>query len=531
MNAIELIIKLKTPLLIAGVHLGDENSRNSLDYIPGSTIKGAVIKQFLTQKRITDQDMQDDNSEVRKLFFSSQLRYLNAYPYNDKFSGHPRSLPVPFSWYVEKRDKERQNDTRIIHDFCVRVTDMDQPKNEPRRFFWQPEQTKDETDHSCALMTPRMISSVHNMSVLPHIKSSENSTVFRYEVLAANQTFCAFILSEDETMLEELDNWVPEGSVFLGGSRTARYGHVVVQKQRVENWTEVDHSGIKLSSEITISLLSDVILRADTGEPTYDLTRALNKELKGHFQLTLTRSFVKTGTVGAFNRKWGLPTLQDQVILKGSSFVYHCDPQCDFTDASIQKLMTTGIGERLSDGFGRIGINLNSYEEFGSYSPDLEQYQRTELTTESQNLAARMAARHIDACVDDAILKYLQSIRFNKDRQPENAQLNKLRTLAREAMRNPADQSLGIKSFVNNLREDAFLQFDRRHLIINEKKFTWRAWLEGLINNHDGVAALNLEQAAWEILGQEFPPDDTEKARIAYKIIDAVVTRAVKNKE
>ena len=50
MHAIKIVITLNSPLLIAGPENGDENRRISLDYIPGSTIKGVIIKEYLKPK-------------------------------------------------------------------------------------------------------------------------------------------------------------------------------------------------------------------------------------------------------------------------------------------------------------------------------------------------------------------------------------------------------------------------------------------------------------------------------------------------
>jgi RAMP superfamily. len=78
MKAIKVVITLNSPLLIARPENGDENSRTSLDYIPGSTIKGVVIKHYLQQKQtsITDDAMQKADSDIRKFFFSNQLQFL-----------------------------------------------------------------------------------------------------------------------------------------------------------------------------------------------------------------------------------------------------------------------------------------------------------------------------------------------------------------------------------------------------------------------------------------------------------------------
>jgi CRISPR-associated protein Csx10 len=529
MKAIHLIIELKSPLLVAGVHYGDENSRISLDYVPGSTIKGAVISQFLRNNKLDNDVMHKSDSDARKVFFDDKVRFLNAYPYTDVFPGYPRALPVPASWYIEKSDKENQNDDRQVWDFAVEVTDLEQGKTEPRKYFWQVVEEIDDDKKRYPLVSPSMVSSVHNMSVKPHIKSSDNSTVFRYDVLAAGQVFCAYILAKDETLLDQVDKYIPTGSVFLGGSRGARYGHTEFIKNTVDNWKEYDSHNDSTGDEVSFTLLSDLILKNASGESSFDFSEALKEKLGLKEKPTPIRAFVKTGATGSFNRKWGLPTIQDQIISKGSCFVYKKDDHLSPDAEAVKNLVVWGLGEHQSDGFGRIAVNLGSEDTFYSYTPNESNGSNLELSEESKRLVARVADKQLQERVENEILSYLQKVQVNS--QPENAQLNKLRILARQAARNPEAADLEIKGFFENLKEEAFLQFDRRHIKVSGKQITWHAWVDGLIKNPDGIRELELSEPDWTFFGEIIPPTASKKAEIAYRLIDAVAAKAIKTKE
>lgn len=529
MKAIQIIIQLKSPLLVAGAHNGDENSKISLDYIPGSTIKGACIGRFLLNEDLDETAMHDPNSKARQYFFDTKVRFLNAYPYSGLFPGHPRALPVPLSWYVEKFDKEKNNKNRQIWDFAVDLADLEQGKTESRKFFWQEAEDIAEMEKRYPLFSPDMVSSVHNMSVRPHVKSSENSTVFRYDVLAASQDFCAYILAEEPDLFDKVFKIVPEGSVFLGGSRDARYGHTEFSKTKIDAWHEYDTHQDDTGDEIGFTLLSDMILQNASGEPSFDFSEVLKTKFGLVDRPVPVRSFVKTGTVGSFNRKWGLPTIQNQVILKGSCFVYKQDGKLSPDSELVRNLALWGLGERLSDGFGRIAVDLSSFKKFYSYTPDERKRPKLDLSKESKKLVAQVADKQLQERVENAILSYLQKVAFPK--QPENAQLNKLRMLAREAARNPETPDLKINGFLMNLKEDAFLQFDRRHLTVSGRQITWYAWVDGLIKNPDGVSVLDLSEPDWTFLDTQFPPSTVKKAEMAYRLIDAVATKAMKVKE
>ena len=194
MNAIQLIIELKSSLLVASTHYGDENSRISLEYIPGSTIKGAVIHQFVKQDTFTDQDIYSKDATFRKYFFDDQVIFLNAYPYNSTFLDQTRAIPLPLSWQTEKQNLEEQNNEREDFDYAYDDdADLNQAKTEPRKFFWQvPERISDA--HTISFNLHQMISTVHNMSVHPHIKKPDSSTVFRYDVIAPKQVLFLYPL-------------------------------------------------------------------------------------------------------------------------------------------------------------------------------------------------------------------------------------------------------------------------------------------------------------------------------------------------
>jgi len=528
MNAIQLIIELKSSLLVASTHYGDENSRISLEYIPGSTIKGAVIHQFVKQDTFTDQDIYSKDATFRKYFFDDQVIFLNAYPYNSTFFDHPRAIPVPLSWQTEKQNLEEQNNEREVFDYAYDDdADLNQAKTEPRKFFWQvPERISDEPIRY-PLISPKMISTVHNMSVHPHIKKPDSSTVFRYDVIAPKQVFCSYILFKDEALLKSIELLVPTGSVFLGGSRSARYGHTHITKVEVKNWEEFESQGDDSDDDVVITLLSDMILKDSSGEPSFDFSLALKKHLNLTSKPKPVRAFIKTGIAGGFNRKWGLPIIQDPVILKGSCFVYHKN---EFSDLNTLKSDTQwGLGERISDGFGRIGINLVGNASFETYIPSIEASETAPVSSESEYLIKQFIEKTIQKRIDQKLLSYLAEVESTNP--PENTQLNKIRILAKQAVRSPLDENLEISRFFEaNMKELAFLQFDRRFLVIRHEKYTWRAWIIKMIKDADGFAQLGFQKQDYQVLGESYTPDQAKKAEVAYRIIEAVADKVIKEK-
>ncbi len=72
MNALLFQLRLLQPVLASQVGAGEENSTTTLPYIPGSAIRGAVIREYLQIHRGEDISQTDTG---RKLFFNGSVCY------------------------------------------------------------------------------------------------------------------------------------------------------------------------------------------------------------------------------------------------------------------------------------------------------------------------------------------------------------------------------------------------------------------------------------------------------------------------
>jgi CRISPR-associated protein Csx10 len=111
---------------------------------------------------------------------------------------------------------------------------------------------------------------------------------------------------------------------------------------------------------------TDLILRDSSGQVITAQPGDLIPELAGS---ELESAYMEGTFIGGFNRKWGLPLPQVPAVKAGSVFVYKY--QSDFvTEDWIHNLEREGIGERKTEGFGRIAINWLEQEEFDLEKPD-----------------------------------------------------------------------------------------------------------------------------------------------------------------
>jgi CRISPR-associated protein Csx10 len=446
MNALKIQIHTLQPLLVTQLGAGEENSATAFHFIPGSVLRGMMINRYLREHQIADAAQ---NSTCRRLFFDGDVRYLNAYPLNRL---EQRTLPKPLSWRVKK--EERDDPTATIYDFAIEPSqDLDNPVPPAGVFCWQAEERVE-------INTPNRYVNVHNASEDRNAKRKDDSTVYRYEAIAAGESFGTVILAKDETDLKVLRPLLDGAEVNLGGSRSAGYGLVRIEvedTQIASDWREYEPDGEPDNGVIVLTLLSDAILRDQYGQLTTDLGAVLGRQ---HL-----RAYTRTRVLGGFNRKWGLPLPQTPALQAGSVFVYRTD---QVNRQALQRLEREGIGERRVEGFGRIAINWHTRATLQRRSTPLRpSHQVTSLSDESQTLAQRMAQRRLRAVLDQKLLKALSQLRITN--QPHNAQLSRLRLAIRRAWREEKPDL--VIEHLGNLKATRE-QFERAR-IGNERLYSW----------------------------------------------------------
>lgn len=494
MKVVTYRITLLEPTLVTALE-GDPNSAVSYNYLPGSVLRGMFIGFEMRQNHGKELAITDD--DVRRRFFSNNTRFLNGYLVVNNGVENERSLPTPRTW-----DKPKYPDPKVTE---IKITDRalaDEPQDKEKSETQQAEgqkaagegqgKTKNQggkfvvftkPGEEVKITEPERVINIHTMrnrekgrsfnaaksgqattGTNTNQQSENNGAIYRYEALAARQTFEARILCETDTDAEEdakyfeaLLKQYPRG--VIGGARTAGYGRVqiqVINEEREElpktNRKTVDvlDKNKKPQQFLAITLLSDVILRDANGQYSPDaetlhftLTKALKKDAQEPIALPdFARVFKGETTIGGFNRKWGLPLPQVQALEMGSVFVI------DVTnlDTDKQKLLDAlvsleqqGIGERRNEGFGRIAVGWQQ-------NPTLKEFKQEsqpENSTEKKNIAANLAgeSQKVGQLMDNRIKRQItdreQLAKANElgfAGLPPTSQLNRLRQVVNTAL-------------------------------------------------------------------------------------------------
>lgn len=497
MNALTFRIHAIQPLLITQLSAGEENSSTAFNFIPGSVLRGAVINHYLRKHLIKDAA---HDLICRRLFFNGAVKYLNAYPLNPLGQ---RSLPKPLSWRIRKDDQKNSKST--IYDFAIEFRDdVDNPMLPSGDFCWVDEDF-------VGIDGPTHYISIHNASEDRNAKREDDSTVYRYDAIAAGENFAGVIVTKELGDLQTFSSLLNGAEFSLGGSRSAGFGRVRFEDlQIMEDWQEYTKNDEDVGELIILTLLSDAIIRDRNGQITTELKSVLGWDPLRYYQ--------KIRIVGGFNRKWGLPLVQSLAIQAGSVFVYRAS---DVDRRILQQLEQDGIGERRSEGFGRVAINWHTQAELQRRSSAKDSIlPLPSLSEESQQLAQCMAERRLRNILDRKLIDAISQLRI--DSAPKNAQLSRLRLIVRNAWRqnNPRLVIEHLKSL-----KGARGQFERAH-IGNNQLLSWLM---------DGIGQHKL----WEtyLKPAEFPSiagvtsKATEKIKVEYtmRLLDVLLQRTTRD--
>ncbi|NWJ97164.1 MAG: hypothetical protein HXX20_15375 [Chloroflexi bacterium] len=499
MKIVAYRITLLEPVLVTSLN-GDPNSAISHDYLPGSVLKGTLIGLAMRQAKLSELDLAD--STTRRRFFDGNTRFLNGYL---RLVGK-RSVPAPRSW---EQLKYAENDTQ-------KSEILDRAIIETKKTTGKTKSLADKftvfpiNDSKVYVEKPQHVINIHTererklgRSAGKDSKGNSNGTIYRYEALEAGQTFEAHILCDEDSDAPYFAKLIKDHpSVVIGGSRSAGYGRVVLHDIQVKEFErEVGGKIVAPSdSHMILTLLSDTILRDKNGQYSPDvptllaaLAARLNKDVEHH--LTTEKVFKSESIAGGFNRKWGLPLPQVQALAMGSVFVIDLtrlsDAERTGLSEKLQSLEWLGLGERRSDGFGRVAIGWQQHEKLEKQDiPKDSSQSQVNLTKESDLLWQKMKERIKRRKTD---LKQVEEAnRLELRHLPPTSQLNRLRQQITSALlKSPPDTNVITYFFTDINGKRAEEHFKRARV----KDKPMKDWLIDQAQESDKYSALRLIDA------------------------------------
>jgi len=326
---------------LQAVKMGSTGSQSdyelALDYIAGSTLRGAFIGEYLKQH--PNLELHQHTVE-RKRWLEGGIRFLNAYP----AFGNRRSYPLPTCLYADKgemkllKQKGKLNQpANILDDVAgtagkVRIKGGFLAEDQDGCWRWLETETQGKL----------------------HINlRGERTNLYRYESIAPGQTFItAVAMDEEDGDLLNFFLSFKGRKLHLGGSRSNGYGLCEITDVREASRNpEIPESAFEWGEYLYLYCLSDVIIRDEEGQLCSIVPESYLENRLG-VKVSLEGSAVQMITTSGFNQRWGAKWPQLQAIRKGSVLKYRLHDKHD--PEKLSALQDKGIGERLADGYGRI---------------------------------------------------------------------------------------------------------------------------------------------------------------------------------
>jgi len=384
MKKIGITIELIEPLIIKSDF--STSRSDSLDYIPGSVLRGAIAYFYLRLK--------DKDDFFIKCFDNCGIIFPNLYPFEKiknkdkdkdkvyKYIGK-YSFPFPSTACSCKRHKGFRN----------YVKDSDEEKHGVRDVLFKKMRNEDIPKCICSeSLTPingfynvgedgTYLSASAKKKTFTHtainykLGTVEKSQLYSFNAILEDQFFRGDIIIKDDSI--DFDRLISTSKYFkLGKGRTRGYGKVKINvekeeepESREEFYRRIRESSCFNSSNILIiTLLSDAIILDE-------YLRYMKKITPGWLMKNIPEIICKDGNHGyrnyrniktyGWNAVWGLPKPGDIAIEKGGVFTYELEkPLSDSAIEKLYNLQINGIGIRREEGFGRISINDRFHFDF-----------------------------------------------------------------------------------------------------------------------------------------------------------------------
>jgi len=373
-KSFNLILFMEEPLLIASRNEAG-NRFQSIDYIPGYTILGALAWKVANRCDLTDKTIY--NKFIR-LFRRGGIKVSPLYPClridNDIYPTVPSPLDfLTCKLYPGFESKDESVGKHGVKGFAI---DKDEPKK-CEKCLKKGLETPLEPLNKFVSLHPKPITvdvekrEEMHITIDPKTGIAKKGDLFGYTVIESGQYFVGTIEIEnwdDFVSLLGIDDSQEEIFFYLriGKASSRGYGLGLVWLNEAD--TQITFLGkpieerIDLKQPITMTLLTDTILVDRWGRFYSTLDKEILEQILG-IEVDVFNTFVKTKNIDGFNAHLGVPKGRDCAIAAGSSIGFEIKEVKD-NDGIIERLKELEencIGLRRNEGFGRIAFNHPVY--------------------------------------------------------------------------------------------------------------------------------------------------------------------------
>lgn len=339
------------------------NVEKSLDYIPGSTLRGAMAKEWLKKNPIDNKFkaiFTEDLIHFCNLYIDGAkpiplsaltCKYHNGFTMDDAGKGYFKHGVVDI---LLPLIKEKNEAIPPIYSNCgICSAPMKRHGGYYRNFY------------KTVAVSKRLI---YHSAISAVSETAAESKLYSLEVIEEDQIFENEILIHDNSLADGLLRFFDDkDTLFLGSDKSRGLGRFKVMEYSSKNSVDKNElsmleKGIhgfntklglndgKTYFSITLqsdAIISDQFMRYKSTIESVDIGIDDSKLILG---------IAENRIISGWNALLKIPKDDDVAIIKGSVFVYSVDNLDSNTIGTLYKLEKEGIGKRRSEGFGRLTI-------------------------------------------------------------------------------------------------------------------------------------------------------------------------------
>ncbi|HCT36322.1 MAG TPA: hypothetical protein DF292_04720 [Firmicutes bacterium] len=354
MYELEYKVTLQAPVLISNIT--DENTINTMDYLPGSSILGVFAAQYIRKKDLRKSAHED--ADFYNWFLNGQLNFSDAFlAINHDGQSHP-GYPIPF--YLQKE----KGTEHIIN--CFGVTNQQHKTANMAGYGW--------FGNEFVVEQPLTKIHFHHARTSRLAGHSTDGLIFNYEAIEPGQTFIGTICGMQAELEKFAKCFDTPLDARIGRSRQTEYGAIRIELGKalpVKYEAEIFQSGLD-ANEVVIALLSPCILEneygfSDPSEKQFHRYLAAALGLQ-HQDFTIQNRMVKTVKVETSLSVWGMKRPSVTALAAGSAFQLQFEKLSSDICQQLAELAHAGLGERTQEGFGRLGFNMAMNEHYQGHN-------------------------------------------------------------------------------------------------------------------------------------------------------------------
>jgi CRISPR-associated Csx10 family RAMP protein len=380
---------LRSPTCIAQRPTAPGQPTESLRYLTGTVVRGALAALFLRGRSYARDLSGQEREQFRRLFVSEAISFGNAWPRWPGEDWAATSVVPRTAWTHKRKGGWRGDDPAsggVVDALAALLTDDGAAALTDRGL--------DRLDHEFACegrdgqwrrveVRRRLISRTalaRSEATLPPTSRGVvvDGQLYSFEAIEAGQQFHA-VLRGDAGLLAELynrDRFPQRGVAGVGQGRSRGMGQVEVRLRDVSLPDPLDRDPRELADHarafteragaspeavvyLPVTLLADTVLRDDyllpcaSGDPHVTLARYTNQPPPP--ELALRYAVQSTRWLGGWDAIRSIPRPPQLAVQQGSVWVYAIPPRLlDGAIAWLRAIEMGGVGERRGEGFGRV---------------------------------------------------------------------------------------------------------------------------------------------------------------------------------